>query len=93
MLALGVCASLLATTAAEAQIFRLFDPATQSFVTYDTGPQVNRAERNRAQRNFAQPSRSRMPAAQFAAQVVDTPRKKPRVRSSSIPGTSSSTLC
>jgi lipoprotein-anchoring transpeptidase ErfK/SrfK len=71
MLALGVCASLLATTAAEAQIFRLFDPATQSFVTYDTGPQVNRAERNRAQRNFAQPSRSRMPAAQFAAQVVD----------------------
>ena len=41
-LALGLCASLLVPAAAEAQLFRFFDPSEQSFVTYDTNRQANR---------------------------------------------------
>jgi lipoprotein-anchoring transpeptidase ErfK/SrfK len=43
-LLVGVCASLMAPVGAEAQIFRLFDPVTQGFVTYDT---ESRAPQNR----------------------------------------------
>jgi lipoprotein-anchoring transpeptidase ErfK/SrfK len=56
---LGVCASLLVPAVADAQRFRLFDPVTSGFVTYDTAPQ--------------QQSRQALPAPQFMAQVVDYP--------------------
>jgi lipoprotein-anchoring transpeptidase ErfK/SrfK len=55
-LLVGIAASVVAPAIAEAQLFRVFDPSTQSFVIYDT-------ER--------QPNRSQMPAPQYAAQLVD----------------------
>ena len=58
ILAAGAALAVLLPTVAEAQLFRLFDPATQSFVIYDT-------ERLQPQRRQA------MPDPQYMAQVVE----------------------
>ena len=52
---LGVCASVLLPAMADAQLFRLYDPAAQGFVAYDTSRPADR---------YA------MPGPQYQAQVV-----------------------
>ncbi len=56
-LTLGVALSLLLPAAADAQLFRMFDPVTQGFVTYDTEQLQPRG-------------RQAMPDPQYQAQVV-----------------------
>jgi lipoprotein-anchoring transpeptidase ErfK/SrfK len=54
--ALGVCAAVLVSAAANAQPLRFFDPVTHGMITYDPDRHVNR---------------ERMPDPQFMRQIVD----------------------